>query len=158
MFSHFGRRRGARMFDSGALRLVVLGLIAEQSRHGYDIIRALTDRFQGAYRPSPGSIYPMLQMLEAAGLIAAREAGGKRLYDITAAGLDHLSERAAELARIKEQLDASAGPLDGTDLRHEMMAFRKTLFHRMRRGGFAPEQSVKLAAILRQAREEIEKL
>jgi DNA-binding PadR family transcriptional regulator len=48
------------MFDSGALRLVVLGLIAAQPRHGYDIIRLLKARFQGSYSPSPGSIYPIL--------------------------------------------------------------------------------------------------
>src|SRR5690606_14355271 len=57
----FGGRRGPRMFDSGALRLVVLGLIAEEPRHGYDIIKALEAKFQGAYSPSPGAIYPMLQ-------------------------------------------------------------------------------------------------
>src|SRR3990170_1702763 len=64
----FGRHRGGpfggrgpRMFDPGALRLVVLGLIAEEPRHGYDIIKALEAKFQGSYSPSPGAIYPMLQ-------------------------------------------------------------------------------------------------
>ena len=66
-----GRRRGARMFDSGALRLVVLGLIAQEPRHGYDIIQAMSARFQGSYSPSPGAIYPMLRMLAEAGLIAS---------------------------------------------------------------------------------------
>ena len=57
------------MFDSGALRLLVLGLIAEEPRHGYDIIRDLRARFQGSYSPSPGSIYPILQQLAEAGLV-----------------------------------------------------------------------------------------
>ncbi|MFT3986177.1 PadR family transcriptional regulator [Aestuariivirga sp.] len=158
MFGHFGKRRGSRMFDSGDLRLIVLGLIAEQSRHGYDIIRALKHRFRGAYSPSPGSIYPMMQMLEEQGLIAPRDIDGRRVFDITEAGLNHLSERAAELARIQEQVDRSAGPRDDSDLGREMSAFRHTLFHRMREGGMTEEQSRKLGAILKTAREAIEKL
>ena len=82
----FGRHRGGpfggrgpRMFDPGALRLVVLGLIAEEPRHGYDIIKALEAKFQGAYSPSPGAIYPMLQMLEEADLVSSQVDGNKRL-------------------------------------------------------------------------------
>ena len=78
----FGRHRGGpfggrgnRMFDPGALRLVVLGLIAEEPRHGYDIIKALEANFQGAYSPSPGAIYPMLQMMEEADLDRLRRRG-----------------------------------------------------------------------------------
>ena len=76
----FGGRRGPRMFDSGALRLVVLGLIAEEPRHGYDIIKALEAEFQGAYSPSPGAIYPMLQMMEEADLVTSTTTGNKRLF------------------------------------------------------------------------------
>ena len=80
------RGRGPRMFDSGALRLVVLGLIAEEPRHGYDIIKALETKFQGTYSPSPGAIYPMLQMLEEADLVVSQAEGNKRLFSITDAG------------------------------------------------------------------------
>src|SRR5215212_1448786 len=82
----FGGRRGSRMFDQGALRLVVLGLIAEEPRHGYDVIKALEERFAGTYSPSPGSIYPMLQMLEEADLVSSVMSGNKRLFSITDAG------------------------------------------------------------------------
>jgi DNA-binding PadR family transcriptional regulator len=146
------------MFDSGALRLVVLGLIAEQSRHGYDIIRALKERFQGAYSPSPGSIYPMLQMLEEAGLVASREEGGKRLFAISEAGLSYLEENAAQLAKINAQLDDAAGPIGASSLGEAMAAFRSALFARMRGGSLTPEQAEKLRGILSTAREEIEKL
>lgn len=146
------------MFDAGALRLVVLGLIAEQSRHGYDIIRALTDRFQGAYSPSPGSIYPMLQMLEDAGLVTAREEGGKRLYAITEAGLSFLEENAAQLAKINAQLEEASGPIGKSSLGEAIGAFRETLFRRMRGGSLSPEQADRLRDILAQAREEIDKL
>ena len=100
----FGRHRGGpfggrgpRMFDPGALRLVVLGLIAEEPRHGYDIIKALEAKFQGAYSPSPGAIYPMLQMLEEADLVVSETNGNKRLYSITEQGNAYLAEHADEL-------------------------------------------------------------
>ena len=97
----FGRHRGGpfggrgpRMFDPGALRLVVLGLIAEEPRSGYDIIKALEAKFQGAYSPSPGAIYPMLQMLEEADLVASQAEGNKRLFSITEQGRAYLAEQA----------------------------------------------------------------
>src|SRR5215475_3864722 len=93
----FGRHRGGpfggrgpRMFDQGALRLVVLGLIEEEPRHGYDIIKALETRFEGAYSPSPGAIYPMLQMLEEADLVTASTVGSKRVFAISEAGRAYL--------------------------------------------------------------------
>ena len=62
----FGRRPG-RMFDHGELRLVVLALISERPRHGYEIIKEIEDRVAGTYTPSPGVIYPTLTMLEELG-------------------------------------------------------------------------------------------
>ena len=91
--------RGARMFDQGALRLVVLGLIEQEPRHGYDIIKALEARFEGAYSPSPGAIYPMLQMLEEADLVVSSMAGSKRMFAISDAGRAYLAENREELER-----------------------------------------------------------
>ena len=93
------------MFDSGALRLLVLGLIAEAPRHGYDIIRDLHDRFQGAYRPSPGSIYPILQTLAEAGLVTSETHGRQRLFAVTDEGRAYLVDQRAELAAINAQLE-----------------------------------------------------
>ena len=107
----FGRRRGARMFDSGALRLLVLGLIAEQPRHGYDIIRGLRARFQGSYSPSPGSIYPILQQLSEAGFIASTAHGLRRRFAVTEAGKAWLAEQSSELSAIKAQVDNAAAPI-----------------------------------------------
>lgn len=154
----FARKRGARMFDAGALRLVVLGLIAEQSRHGYDIIRALKDRFQGAYSPSPGSIYPMLQMLADAGLVTASDEAGKRLYAITEAGLSYLEENAAQLAKINAQLEEAAGPIGASDVGGAIMRLRDTVFRRMRAGSLTPDQAARLRDILAKAADDIEKL
>ena len=80
-----GRGRG-RIFDHGELRLVVLGLIAEQPRHGYEIIREIEDRVAGSYSPSPGVIYPTLTMLEELGHATVSEGNGKKRYEITAEG------------------------------------------------------------------------
>ncbi len=100
-----GRRR--RMFDGGELRLVLLKLIEEQERHGYDLIRALEERTGGAYAPSPGVVYPTLTLLDDMGLIEARQAeGAKKLFGITEAGIAHLAERAEGVAAIFARLDA----------------------------------------------------
>ncbi len=161
----FGRHRGGpfggrgpRMFDSGALRLVVIGLIAEEPRHGYDIIKALEARFQGAYSPSPGAIYPMLQMLEEADLVASATTGNKRLYTITDAGRTYLDENRAELDKINAQLDQASGDIRQSALGEELHALRHALFTRLRSGELTLEQSDKLRAILQKARQDIEGL
>ncbi len=161
----FGRHRGGpfggrgnRMFDSGALRLVVLGLIAEEPRHGYDIIKALEARFQGTYSPSPGAIYPMLQMLEEADLVVSEQQGKKNLYSITAEGQAYLVDNQTDLDRINAQLDQVSGEIRGVALGEEFRALRKSLFKQARNGEFSPEQAQKVIEILKQARADIEGL
>jgi DNA-binding PadR family transcriptional regulator len=98
-----GRRR---VFDHGELRLVVLALIAERPRHGYEIIKAIEDRLAGSYSPSPGVIYPTLTMLEELGHATVEADNGKKLYAITDEGRAYLAanQRAvdAALARMSE--------------------------------------------------------
>jgi DNA-binding PadR family transcriptional regulator len=161
----FGRHRGGpfggrgpRMFDPGALRLVVLGLIAEQPRHGYDIIKALEAKFQGAYSPSPGAIYPMLQMLEEADLVVSQANGNKRLYSITEEGKAYLEQHAAELARINAQIDEASNEAGEASLGDEMRALRWTLFGMVRRGALTADQARKARDILRKARRDLEDL
>ncbi len=83
-FGHEGRR--GRIFDQGDLRLVMLALIAEHPRHGYDVIKALEEMTGGDYSPSPGIVYPTLTLLEEQGLASVTEADGKKLYGATDAG------------------------------------------------------------------------
>ena len=72
------------VFSHGRLRLYLLKLLEESPRHGYDVIRLLEDRFMGQYAPSPGTIYPRLQRLEAEGLVEqSKEEGGQTVYRIT---------------------------------------------------------------------------
>lgn len=161
----FGRHRGGpfggrgrRMFDSGALRLVVLGLIAEEPRHGYDIIKAMEAKFQGAYSPSPGAIYPMLQMLEEADLVVSQAEGAKRLYSITDQGKAFLEENAAELDRINAQMEAAFERVNKFSLGEEAVALRWALMKRVRGDSLSADQAEKLKGILKRARREIEDL
>jgi DNA-binding PadR family transcriptional regulator len=84
--------RAGRMLAQGDLRLIALALIAEQPRHGYEIIKVLEDKTAGWYSPSPGIVYPTLTYLEEAGYVTVQADGAKKLYTITAEGRAHLSE------------------------------------------------------------------
>jgi len=150
--------RGRRMFDTGALRLVVLGLIADEPRHGYDIIKALEAKFQGAYSPSPGAIYPMLQMLEEADLVSSATEANKRLFSITEEGRAYLAEHAAELGRINAQIEEASSRMGGVALGEELHALRFAIHTRLRGGSFSTGQAEKAREILRKARQEIEDL
>jgi DNA-binding PadR family transcriptional regulator len=93
---HMRGRRAERVFDQGDLRYVILKLISEAPRHGYEIIKAIEEKVGGAYSPSPGVIYPTLTLLEELGYIAAQAAeGGKKQYVITDAGREALEEKKA---------------------------------------------------------------
>ncbi|WP_432380401.1 PadR family transcriptional regulator [Duganella sp. P38] len=83
---HSPRGRGPKMFDAGAMRYVVLHLIAEKPRHGYEIIKELEQRSGGGYSPSPGAIYPLLSMLLDMGHVVASPDGNKKLHTITPEG------------------------------------------------------------------------
>lgn len=88
--------RGPRREDSfqkGNLKYVMLDLIKDKPRHGYDIIRELEEQSHGFYKPSPGVIYPTLQMLEEMGYAQSCEQEGKKVYSITEAGLKFLDEK-----------------------------------------------------------------
>jgi DNA-binding PadR family transcriptional regulator len=84
--------RVGRMLAQGDLRLIALALIAEQPRHGYDIIKQLEEKTAGWYSPSPGIVYPSLTYLEEAGHLTSQADGAKKLYTITEAGRAYLEE------------------------------------------------------------------
>src|SRR5919205_554421 len=84
--------RAGRMLATGDLRLIALALIADQPRHGYEIIKLLEDKTAGWYSPSPGIVYPTLTYLEDAGYVTAQTVGAKKLYTITEEGRAHFEE------------------------------------------------------------------
>ena len=102
-----GRTNLGRFFAHGDLRLVILNLIAEKPRHGYEIIKAIEEAVGGAYSPSPGVIYPTLTLLEELGYVTALAAeGGKKQYQITDAGMAALAEKSAVIDGIFKRMEA----------------------------------------------------
>jgi DNA-binding PadR family transcriptional regulator len=95
------------VFSHGRLRLYLLKLLDESPRHGYDVIRLLEDRFMGLYAPSPGTIYPRLQRLEAEGLVTQTQEGGRKVYQITDAGREELAARRDELDDLEAEITGS---------------------------------------------------
>ena len=98
--------RAGRMLAQGDLRLLALALIAEQPRHGYEIIKVLEDKTAGWYSPSPGIVYPTLTYLEEAGYVTAQTEGAKKLYTITDAGRAHLDENRDVVDAVLERFAA----------------------------------------------------
>ena len=87
-----GSRRGTS-FHKGDLKYVILDLLKDKPRHGYDIIRELEELSYGFYKPSPGVIYPTLQMLQEMGYVSSTEQEGKRIYSITEEGIKFLEDQ-----------------------------------------------------------------
>ena len=101
---HRGHRMG-RVFEQGDLKYVILRLLEEKPRHGYEIIKDLEDRFGGAYSPSPGTVYPTLTMLEDLGYAkATADEGGKKTYAITPEGSQYLKEHSNTVDTIFERI------------------------------------------------------
>ena len=107
-----GRQRRGRMFGTGELRLALLALIAKEPRHGYELIRAIEDMTGGSYAPSPGAVYPTLQMLEEEGKIKPAkskssddgEGSSKKPFKATKSGKTELEDRSDEVAVLMERL------------------------------------------------------
>jgi len=159
----WGGRRGrrGRMFESGELRLVLLKLIADEPRHGYDLIRAIEDLTGGEYAPSPGVIYPTLTLLQDMGLIeeAAGE-GPRKPFQVTDEGRNHLEEREEEVEALLERLrdlapreGSGAGPAIGRAVKNLMTALR----HRIGRDGLDDDLLHEIAGILDEAAQKIER-
>ena len=99
------RARGGRMFEQGDLKLVILRLLEEKPRHGYEIIKELETRSGGNYSPSPGTVYPTLTLLEDLGYArAVPEEGGKKIYEITDEGRKHLAENNSTVNDVFERI------------------------------------------------------
>ena len=81
-----GRGRGGRRGRRGDVRTALLALLSERPMHGYEMIQQLDERTGGIWRPSPGSVYPTLQMLEDEGLVASSKAEGRKLFTLTDEG------------------------------------------------------------------------
>lgn len=118
------------VFAHGALRLYLLALLESGPKHGYDLIKALSERFGGTYSPSAGTIYPRLGKLEEEGLVVTETAGRRTNYRITEAGLAELNKRRDELAGVENDISASVRRLADNlreDIRANMRGLRADL-------------------------------
>lgn len=156
-----GGRHGGRPFDYGELRLLLLAMIAERQRHGYELIKAIEERFGGSYTPSPGVIYPTLAWLDDMGY-AAIEAGesGRKLYSITPEGEAFLAANRAAADELLARIGAA-----GDGGRHQVPApvvramenLRLALRLRLRQGPLDPATAERIAAALDAAAREVER-
>jgi len=151
-----GGGRGPKMFDSGAMRYVVLQLISEKPRHGYEIIKELENRTGGSYTPSPGAIYPLMAMLYDMGHVSISHEGAKKLHTITPEGQAFLDDNRqmvnAVLARLSEPAEG------GGDLRTLMHALKEAVIGRARDGSATETRLDAIRAILRKAAADINAL
>lgn len=156
---HRGRRR---LFDGGELKLVLLRLIADQPRHGYDLIRAIETLSGGAYAPSPGVVYPTLTLLGDMGLIEEQDGGGqRRSFAITAAGEALLAERAGEIAPLIARLEAVAASRARTDVapvRRAMHNLRQVLHDKLGEEGIERDRMHEAVALIDEVAGKIERL
>jgi DNA-binding PadR family transcriptional regulator len=146
-----GRRRQRR----GDIKFALLELVAEQPRHGYELIKELESRYAGFYRPSPGTVYPTLQLLEDEGNLESASENGKRIYTITEAGRKLLAERGSEGSRPGEE----RGPQgrwrspELEQLREQTAALSMSVMQAARHG--SPEQMRAVRTLLENATREV---
>jgi DNA-binding PadR family transcriptional regulator len=157
---HGRGRRSGRLFDHGELRLVVLALISERPRHGYEIIKEIEDRVAGTYSPSPGVIYPTLTMLEELGHATVAESDGKKLYTITTEGTAYIEANKAALdqalARMKSVNTAHGGG-PAPEILRARVNLKMALRLREARGPLTEQQVRDIAAALDAAAVAIER-
>jgi len=156
-----GGGRGRRMFDGSELRLVLLKLIEEQPRHGYDLIREIEERSGGAYAPSPGVIYPTLTMLDDMALVESKAEGARKAFAITEAGSAELAEKAEEVAALFERLAALGehqARTSGGPIRRAMGNLRAVLQERLGGSEVDADTLHAVADILDDAARKIERL
>jgi DNA-binding PadR family transcriptional regulator len=156
---HGGR---GRAFEYGKLRFVVLQLIGEKPSHGYEIIKAIEDKTQGAYTPSPGVVYPTLTLLEDLGYIAAgANDDNRKLYKITATGRKYLTENRTVVDEVSARLSASASArsqLDAPQIIRAMQNLKTALRLKVGDSDLSSAQLQAIAAALDAAAAAIERL
>ena len=158
----YGAKIRRRMFDGGELRLVLLKLIADEPRHGYDLIRQIEELTGGAYAPSPGVVYPTITLLDDRGLIEARESeGAKKLFAVTPAGTAELDANAELVATLMARLTALGEDREKTDVksvRRAMGNLREVLLNRLSAGDFDESTLHDAVALIDEAAQKIERL
>ena len=154
------RPRRQQMFESGEVKFVILRLLREKPRHGYEIIKALEERLAGCYTPSPGTVYPTLQLLEDQGYVRVVEEGGKKVYHITPEGEAFLDEHRDTIEdifdRVRDTVRDFAGGAMG-DLHSAFARVASATYKRAWRWGPQHPAVPRIVEILRRAADDIDK-
>ena len=152
----FGPRRGPRGGrggrggrNRGDVRTAILVLLAEQPRHGYDLIRGMEEKSGGIWKPSPGSIYPTLQVLEDEGLITFASVDGRKVASLTPEGEQWLTDHSGEAQTVFASTESAA---KAVALRNEMHQLRDAVMLAARQGGGVADEAT---SILAQTRKDI---
>jgi len=145
--------------DRGVVRYLILDAIAQQPRHGYEIIQAIEERSGGTYRPSPGVVYPTLQMLDELGHTRVEEVEARKVYAITAEGKRDLAEHSDEVRDFYD--NAGEGSWEDFadelhDLTRRVGRMFKSIGRAARRGRLTPSTMKKLRVVLDDAVNRIE--
>ncbi|HXP95402.1 MAG TPA: PadR family transcriptional regulator [Telmatospirillum sp.] len=162
-FGRGGRRGGrlGRLFAHGDLHFIILHLIAEKPRHGYEIIKAIEEKVAGAYSPSPGTIYPALTMLEEQGYVTVEPGeGSKKLYAITDEGKAYLDINHAAVEALlmhMEQANAMQGGDPAPQIIRAVENLKLALRLRLTRGTLSEDQIRAVTEALDRAAGEIER-
>ena len=110
------RRKGWKWFERGDLKFAILALIEEKPMHGYEVMQALEEESAGCYKPSAGSVYPTLQLLEDQGFITGDDRDGKKVYSITEEGKAYLDKNRAHVDDIFDRVSEFSDRFFGQDM------------------------------------------
>lgn len=156
------RKRRGRMFGPGELRLALLALIAQEERHGYELIKAIEDMTGGDYAPSPGAVYPTLQLLADEGKIEeAKSEDAKKPFKVTEDGRAELKEREAEVETLMGRLDQHgerAEKVKSPDLFRAMGNLANVLKNRARAGKLDKDVMDEIVDIIDEVAKRIERI
>ena len=155
----FEFERHSRLFEKGDLKYIILDLIKDKPSHGYEVIRALGERFHGFYSPSAGSVYPTLQLLQDLGYVSVSEQDGKKTYTIIEEGKRFLKEREETIDKIKGHMRDWWGIGKRAEFQETMREFRDLALllgrksHRLN-----PDKLAKIKEIISRAHHDIENI
>ncbi len=153
---------GHPFFGRGDVKFIILDLLKDKPKHGYEIIKDMEAKGGGFYAPSPGSVYPTLQMLEDMGYVTSKVDGGKKVYEITDEGRKYLDENSKTVHDIHERFDRRFEHRfkhEVHDTFHELRDIFVTLVRGVHSGKLQhPEQLEQVRAVLNRASKEIEEI
>lgn len=157
-----GRARRGKLFDAKQIQLLLLSLIGDEPRHGYELMRLIEERTGGTYAPSPGVVYPTLTLLQEMGLIEETgTTGARKSYSITSIGREALAESAKKVESLLARLDAIADQAANTEaapVRRAMGNLRQVLVDRLAKAGTTDEHILEAARLIDEVAGRIERM